>query len=348
MKRNLIRISNVLKDPNKKPFFTIVKEVLELWRLKKHFPMYYFGRFFYRKGAQDAKNFMSIKEYNTIVNNIVQENIKSPEISALLDDKLKFYKHCKAHGIPTAEIVSYNFKETFYYNNEKFQINSAEALQQYISKVCQDIQQDYLFLKPIDANSGRGALKIHKDTLDVNTLWNTLSNANYIHQKVIEQHRDINKIYSKSINTFRIETFVDNNGVFNFLGHYMRFGSGGSVVDNVNQGGFYVSVNLDNGTLTEYGETNLILGAKLMDKHPDSGYPFKDFKIPYFQEALDLVNKAAFSIPAYIQAWDVVFTPSGPILLEGNNYPSMITGEYSYGGYRNKPEVFKELLAPRV
>jgi hypothetical protein len=347
MKRHIQRINNVLRDSNKKPFFTIVKEVVLLWRIKKQFPLYYFGRFFYRKGAQDARNFMNLKEYSTIVNHIVEENKKSPEVSDLLDNKLKFYSHCKTHDIPTADIVCHNFGREFHFNNEITHINSAQELHQFFIHLLNTINETVLFLKPFIANSGKGALKIYKESIDAEALWEILSQTNYIQQRVIVPHSDIRKIYAKSINTLRIETFVDKNGTFNYLGHYMRFGSGGSFVDNVNQGGFYVNVNLETGTLAEHGETNLILGAKIMTKHPDTGYPFKDFKIPHFEEALALVKKAAKSIPTYIQAWDVVFTPNGPILLEGNNFPSMITGEYSYGGYKNKPEVFKELLEPR-
>jgi len=347
MKRNLQRIKNVLKDPNKKPLTVIIKEVLQLWILKRKFPLYYFGRFFYRKGAQNPKNFMNLSEYNTIVKHMVVEHEKTEAISTLMENKLMFFLHCKTYGLPTPEVISYNFKTNFYYKNQLFQLETSHDLVQFLETLFKDTDQTTLFLKPFNANSGKGTMKIHQDNLDIASIWNTLSTKNYIHQNVVIQHEEINKIYAKSINTLRLETYAGKKRQFNLLGHYMRFGSGGNYVDNVNQGGFYVSVNLEKGTLAKYAETNLVLGAKILDKHPDTQTPFEDFKIPYFKEALELVKKATLYFPTYIQAWDVVITPDGPILLEGNNFPSMITGEYSYGGYKNKPKVFEELLAAR-
>ena len=347
MKRNLQRIKNVLRDPNKKPLSTIIKEVLQLWVIKKEFPLYYFGRFFYRKGAQNPKNFMNTGEYNTIVKHMVIEHEKTAAISNIMDNKLMFYLHCKTYGIPTPEVLSYNFENKFYYKNQLTQLHTSNDLKDFLNILFKDTNQATLFLKPFDANSGKGAMKIHQNNLNMDLLWDTLSNKNYIHQNVVVQHPQINKIYAKSINTLRLETFTDKKGGFNFLGRYMRFGSGGSHVDNVNQGGFYVNIDFENESLVKYAETNLVLGAKILDKHPDTDTPFENFKIPFFKEAIELVKKASLYFPTYIQAWDVVITPEGPILLEGNNFPSMITGEYSYGGYKNKPAIFKELLEPR-
>ncbi len=347
MKRNIQRILNVLKDPHKKPLLIILKDVLQLWVIKKEFPLYYFGRFFYRKGAQDPKNFMNLREYNKIVENLVFENNKTPELSLTLDDKLKFYKLCKTYGIPTAEVLSFNRKNSFHYNNAILNIETPKALEALLLKICEERNLSTLFLKPIDENSGKGIIKIEKNSIYINQFWDYIITSNYVIQKTVIQHPEINRIYAKSVNTMRLETFTDKEGTFNFLGHYMRFGSNGNFVDNVNQGGVYVNIDLKTGTLSKYAETNLVLGGKTFNKHPDTGVAFENFKIPFFQEAIELVKKASYYFPTYIQAWDVVITPNGPLLLEGNNYPSMITGEYSYGGYKNKPEVFKELLAAR-
>jgi len=56
--------------------------------------------------------------------------------------------------------------------------------------------------------------------------------------------------------------------------------------------------------------------------HPTTGTAFRGFRIPYWNECLALVSEAAKLIPqiGYI-AWDVAVTESGPMILEGNDYP---------------------------
>jgi glutathione synthase/RimK-type ligase-like ATP-grasp enzyme len=157
------------------------------------------------------------------------------------------------------------------------------------------------------------------------------------------QHSEVSLIHHKSINTIRLETFVDKKDKIHFLGAYMRFGSGGSVVDNINRGGFFVPINIEEGKLFKKALTSMIKGAKVNDKHPDSGFVFEDFKIPYFDEVLILIRYAASLFPGYIQGWDIAITEKGPIIIEANDYPGLLNGEFSYNGFKNK-SVFKEIM----
>lgn len=345
MKRHLTRLGYFLKDKDKKPFTVIVKEVVSLWALKREFPFHYFGRFFYRKNAPDGKMFMSLKEYNTLAFGVEKRAFKYPEIREVFQDKLLFSKQCSKFNIHTPEILSYNFGSSFFYNEVSTTLNSPEDLILFFKRLFESEKLDSLFLKVMDSNSGKGAMLLRRSNLveSSDMLWKNLKSSNYIHQEVIQQHPEINKIYSKSINTFRIETYLDKSKVVHLLGSHMRFGSGDSFLDNISQGGFYVNVNLDRGTFQKYGLTNMIHGGKAFTSHPDTGFEFEDFKIPYFSESVELVKKAARCLSNFVNSWDIAITQEGPILIEGNNHPSFLTGEYSYGGYKNKP-VFKEIF----
>ena len=60
------------------------------------------------------------------------------------------------------------------------------------------------------------------------------------------------------------------------------------------------------------------------DKHPLTGFDFNSIKkIPYVPEAIEMVKKAALLIPdlRYI-GWDVAITDNGPLIIEGNEFPS--------------------------
>jgi hypothetical protein len=56
--------------------------------------------------------------------------------------------------------------------------------------------------------------------------------------------------------------------------------------------------------------------------HPETGKTIQGFKIPYWEEMIELVEKASkvVSEVGYI-GWDVAITPNGPILIEGNTSP---------------------------
>ena len=56
--------------------------------------------------------------------------------------------------------------------------------------------------------------------------------------------------------------------------------------------------------------------------HPATGTRIKGFMFPDWEKARALVTEAAQIIPevGYV-GWDVCFTPEGPCLVEGNQFP---------------------------
>ena len=56
--------------------------------------------------------------------------------------------------------------------------------------------------------------------------------------------------------------------------------------------------------------------------HPATGTPIQGFRFPDWDKARALVEQAAQVIPevGYV-GWDVCFTPQGPCLVEGNQFP---------------------------
>jgi putative polysaccharide biosynthesis protein len=346
MKDNLIRLRYFLKDSHKKPYHIIFKELLQLWIIKKHFPNHYIGRLFYRKDAPiNFKDYLSVQEYNQLVVSIASRNLNHPTVSSIIVDKLFFNFYCLEHKIPTPKVISYNFRKSFLFNGQTYTIKSSQELVDYFLMVFKSENISSIFLKPTQGNQGKGIILLKEVTLSEQShqVLETLINNSYIHQEVVVQHSEIDMIHSKSLNTIRIETFNDKKSEIHFLGAYMRFGSGDSVVDNVSSGGFFVPVNIEEGKLFKKALTGMIKGARICDKHPDSGFVFEDFTIPYFNEALMLVKHANSLLPSYIQGWDIAITQNGPIIIESNHLPAMLYSEFSYRGFKNKP-IFKEIM----
>jgi hypothetical protein len=67
------------------------------------------------------------------------------------------------------------------------------------------------------------------------------------------------------------------------------------------------------------------------EKHPDSGFVIADFQLPMMDEVRAFIDQVARVVPQvqYV-GWDVVVSPTGPVLVEGN---------WGAGVYENKPSV---------
>ena len=112
----------------------------------------------------------------------------------------------------------------------------------------------------------------------------------------------------------------------------MRFGVGNSPVDNASSGGFFVGINLNDGTLKSSGLFMLEYGGGKIHEHPNSGFKFEGFKIPYFKEACKEVVNAVKIIPDRFIGWDVAIAQNGPMIVEANWDPHIFLSDYAYGG----------------
>ena len=343
LKANLFRINVFLKDKNKKSFFVMIKEVVELWIIKKNFPIHYFGRFLYRKNAANYKDFLDMKEYASII--LSKEN-NQEEFVPFLNNKLVFANFCEKHDLPTPKVISYNLKNQFFYKGEIRRIDNKKKLIEYFLMIFKANQQETLFVKSLIGYGGRGVhlLKLKNLKEQVEEKGDLLLSGSFIHQEFIIQHPEVNEIYPSSVNTLRIETYIDNVGDTHILGTFMRFGTGGKVVDNVGSGGFFVPINAETGKLIEKGTHGMILGGGEHYKHPDTGFVFKGFNVPFFEESKELCKKLSVYIPLKLAGWDIALTPDGPVIVEGNNTPGITAGEVAYGGYVKHP-LYKQMIA---
>lgn len=344
MVRNIKRINFILKDKEKKRWSTIIKEFFSLSIEKKEFAIFYFGRLFYKKNSPSPHDFMNFREYRSI---IYSEKLKIKSTVNILNNKLYFSLFCDSHSLPTPKIIGYNFLNNFFLNNESFILNNEKDFLNFMNIFFNRNKNiNRLFIKPAESKGGKGIVMVSNNNIEKEcfSIWETIKDDSYIFQEPIEQHIEISNIYKNSINTIRIETYIDKNNVPHILGGYMRFGSGKSYIDNVSSGGFMIPVDFKKGKLHSKGHTALINGSEIITKHPTTGFIFSNFKIPYINDAVLLCKKFATYIPNRIIGWDVAITPHGPIIIEGNHDSAIIAGEFSYGGYKNNP-LFKEILS---
>lgn len=137
-------------------------------------------------------------------------------------------------------------------------------------------------------------------------------------EELILQHPAVAAIYPGSINTVRMVTIRGKSGKVYLVTAMFRIGNG-KFVDNFNSGGMVAPMDPETGTVIDRA---LDKQKNLYENHPATGTPIKGFTFPDWDQARALVENAAQVVPqmGYV-GWDVCFTPDGPCLVEGNQFP---------------------------
>ncbi len=336
------RFSVVLQDKNKKGFFQIMKEAFIFWIVKREFPYFYFGKFLYRKEIKNYKDYLSSKEIDKVT---LSKNLHNPQYATLLRNKLAFAIYMEKSNMSVPPLTGYNLGNRFFYQSKVQMILDKDGLYNFFKDTFEQIGKTRVFVKAITEMGGVGAYLITKENLkeEIEACGDYILANSCIHQEVVIQHEEINKIYKHSVNTIRFDTYLDKNDNIHILSGYMRFGRGGSVVDNSYSGGFYVAIDLDEGVLKGKSFQMMKYGGVQLDRHPDTGVPFEGYKIPYFKEAVELTKKAVNHIPDRIIGWDIAISVDGPVIIEGNDNTSILGPDLILGGFLSHP-ISKEIM----
>lgn len=194
-----------------------------------------------------------------------------------------------------------------------------------------------IIVKPINDEGGHGVEKIvYSNEIDCKELYQKLIiRDQLLVEECIKQHKDMNLLYDKSVNTMRMFTFYKNGEAY-FLQAVLKIGNG-SVVDNFSSGGMYTYVSDSGDVYVEAIDKN----DNIYSTHPISNNKIVGFKVPMFKEAVELVKECAKIVPevAYV-GWDVAISEDGPVIVEGNCFP---------GVFQVKPSLVekKEGLIPK-
>lgn len=152
-----------------------------------------------------------------------------------------------------------------------------------------------------------------------------LSRGELLIEEVIVQHADLAAVCPGTVNTTRVTAFFDGEET-HILAIAQKFGRG-AVSDQMTFGGFYTMLD-DDGHAVGAGYDS---HGHVHERHPDSGFVISSFQLPMMDEVRDFVDRVARVVPQvqYV-GWDIVVTPAGPVLVEGN---------WGAGVYENKPSV---------
>ncbi|SMX81530.1 sugar-transfer associated ATP-grasp domain-containing protein [Brevibacterium aurantiacum] len=190
-----------------------------------------------------------------------------------------------------------------------------------------------VFVKPLRGAEGRRVRSIRRtpngyrmNGQDVNVAeirkWIEEEKRPMLFERGIEQHHAQAALNPAATNTLRILTMPDvTNGKRPFIAAAVqRIGTELSGhVDNWTQGGLSAKVDIDTGRLSRAGQLPDGRTPKWFTQHPDTGALIEGTQVPFWEETRALALEAAnrLSFMEYV-GWDIIISPTGPVILEGN------------------------------
>lgn len=292
--KNMFKIAKQISKKTKKNRFLIIIDMIRCG-IKYQAGYYDYQEFeFYNLNKEERKTYLTRGKNN--------------EIIAKFNDKSKFYI------FDDKQELCKTFDK---FLKRKWMVISSENMDEFIN-FFKDVKT--IIVKPLDGEGGKGIEKFEYTT-DENAkeIYNKLlENKQLLIEECIKQHHDMDKLYDKSVNTLRMFTFYKDGQAY-FLQAILKMGNGG-VVDNFSSGGMYTYVSDEGIVFVEAIDQ----ADNIFYEHPISREKIVGFKVPMFEQAIEMVKEAAKVVPevGYV-GWDVAISADGPVLVEGNCYPGV-------------------------
>ena len=203
------------------------------------------------------------------------------------------------------------------------------------------LERNEVFLaKACVSTQGKGIVKYRRGDYDPEAFLAEYRDRPYLLEGFIRQHPAMAEANPSTVNTLRVQTARRGDQVI-LLGGCMRCGGADAFVDNFHQGGVAYPVDMDTGVVFGPGQT---LQGGWYVRHPSTGKIMPGFQIPYWEEVVRSLRRAAVLVPhvGFI-GWDIAITEEGPELVEGNiNYPDPIVVQLGGRGVRSRLKAFVE------
>jgi len=278
-----------------------------LWEVDKSDWKFYFG-----------SNYQSHQKYRLI------RTIQPYAYQILFSNKLISYRLCRDIGVPVPHTYGL--------------IEPRQNFSDMIMDWFRESGTDRLFIKPLLGAGGRDAAVAIKDgnNVIVKTRSGRIPLPQYrlkesmVVQEVIRQDARMAAFSPASVNTLRIVTMITKKDDTIVIAAIMRNGVGDSHVDNWSAGGIGIGIDLINGALMEYGYDKK--GNKYK-KHPITGIEYGGFKIPRWEQLVQIALKVQESFPYFrLLGMDLTLRENAePVLIEINDYPDLLGMEQMCG-----------------
>ncbi len=346
-KSNLDFFRELINDPDRKPLFRIFADIFILLFTFKEIPVHYFSRYLFKKDKTNIKDYLPNKFLAGIARQFNDKKVK-----AVLDDKLYFSLFFSQFNLSMPKILMYNHHNLFTVGNKSFKISNRIDFVTKLNDILDgDAFCDALVIKKTYASSsGQKIYKLFKSQVSdespiIGEIYSEVTKSDFLFQECVKQHPVLNKLSPSSLNTIRIDTFIDKDGKIDIISAFIRMSIRNLHIDNISSGGCQVGILLEEGKLKKNGYSLIqSTGIEVFTEHPLTHTLFENFTIPFFNEAKQLTILAARLMPGIrLIGWDVAIGETGPVLIEGNSDYDMSGNDLAAEGYFANP-TFRKVL----
>lgn len=238
-----------------------------------------------------------------------------------------------------------------YYRRDVIEVNHHSDLKEF-EMFCEKHKE--FVVKPADYAFGIGVHKASMDQYDNNaeTALNSFLEegirinerhpsrmTKMVIEELIKQDERLAVLHPSSINGIRATAVRDKNGKIQIYHPWIKVGIKGAFVASAALDGFDAEIDPETGVIISDGYQE---NGTVFVTHPDSGIRIKGFQIPKWDELISFVNRLMEELPefGYI-GWDLVLTPEGWCVMEGNYSGEFIFQLINGRGYKKE---FEELI----
>jgi hypothetical protein len=276
------------------------------------------------------KEFLTKEEMDRLL-----QQVNPPQYTDLVDDKLRFYERCLERQIPTPPVLGVLPVKASRIPAGIPEISTEEQLRALFRKH----DNTRLFFKTVDGSYGVGILSVSVRGDHVADHLGTPLTAqdifrhchgyrrSFLVQPHLAPHPDLTPLMpGLALGTFRVYTILQRHGQTPAIPFGMAIAKvpiRTSIIDNFHHGAtgnLLCQVNVEDGTMTDAcSKPAGVSGVLQVERHPDTHVVFREFTIPYWQEVMSQVTRAALNfgeLPTL--GWDVAITTHGVTILEAN------------------------------
>ena len=238
-----------------------------------------------------------------------------------------------------------------YYKRDVIEIRTLDDLELFTDFAK---KHDVFVVKPADFSFGIGVHKFSMNGFDGDykaAMESILSEGEAIHEKhpskvsrmvleeLIDQDESLAVLHRNSVNGIRATAVRGKDGKIHIFHPWIKAGVGGTFVASAALDGFDAEIDDKTGVVITDGYQE---SGNVYKVHPDSGITIKGFQIPKWDELVEFVDEIMAALSGYnYVGWDLVLTPTGWCVMEGN-YSGEFTFQLINGrGYKKE---FEELI----
>jgi hypothetical protein len=263
----------------------------------------------------------------------LQRRLNPGEWEQFVGNKALLYGVCRAAGIPIPEVYAFLYTGGQGMTYRGGMVRTATDWERFFGEEC----PSPFVVKPTLGHHGMGVwvvvrtgtkLTLHTGELLSVEAFVRILRADRRFEGLLVQKRMMNHelfgslIAGRGLATLRMITFQRTPGACDILHADLKIPLGDNVISNLSlgkSGNMVAEVCLETGTLT--GGLQLLpgIGSIAVEMHPETGAVLSGFQVPFWHEIRALAVRAAAAVtPVRTVGWDVIVTPEGPMVLEGN------------------------------